>query len=77
MFRVKKNDDGSIERLKASLVAKGFQHRDGVDFLETFSPVVKTVSIRLMFFLAATFDWEIQHIDINSVFLNGTIDNPV
>lgn len=72
--RVKKNADGSVERLKACLVAKSFQQMVGVDFLETFSPVVKLVSVRLMFSLAATHKWDVQHIDVNNAFLNGTID---
>lgn len=69
--------DDSLNKLKARLLAKGFQKLVGLDFLETFSPVVKPISFRLLFALAVTYSWEIQHIDINNEFLNGHLDRSV
>ena len=59
VFRVKYKADGTVERLKARLVAKGFQQLVGVDFFETFSPMVKPCTIRVVFCLAVTYGWEI------------------
>uniref|UniRef100_A0A803R1P3 Reverse transcriptase Ty1/copia-type domain-containing protein n=1 Tax=Cannabis sativa TaxID=3483 RepID=A0A803R1P3_CANSA len=77
VYRIKLNADGSIERFKARLVAKGFQQVPGVDFFETYSPVVKPCTIRLMFTMAVTYGWEIQQLDINNAFLNGELKEAV
>lgn len=54
VFRIKKNVDGSVHRHKARLVAKGFHQSLGVDFFETFSPVAKSSTIRIILFLAVS-----------------------
>jgi hypothetical protein len=59
VFRIKKNADGTIDRYKARLVAKGFKKRHGIDYEETFSPVVKSATIRLVLTIAVSRGWSL------------------
>jgi len=76
VFRVKENPDGSINKYKARLVAKGFHQQLGFDFQETFSPVVKPTTIKVLLTLALTHKWDIQQIDVN-VFFNGDLSEDI
>lgn len=58
-------------------MAKGFHQRDGCDFQETFSPVIKPVTVRIVLTIAVTNHWTIQQIDVNNAFLNGTLEEEV
>jgi histone deacetylase 1/2 len=77
IFKIKENSDGSINKYKARLVAKGFLQTPGFDFTETFSPVIKPVTIRVILTLAVTYQWSVQQIDINNAFLNGLLQEEV
>lgn len=77
VFRIKENSDGSINKYKARLVAKGFHQLPGFDFTETFSPVIKPVTIRIILTLALTNKWVVQQIDINNAFLNGLLTEEI
>jgi hypothetical protein len=57
VYKVKRMADGSIERYKAQLVAKGFKQRYGIDYDDTFSPVFKAATIRLILSLAISHGW--------------------
>jgi hypothetical protein len=73
----KRNADGSIERYRARWVVKGFGQRPGIDFNEIFAPVVKPETVRLLLAYAATYDLEIQQIDVRTAFMYGELHEEV
>jgi transposase InsO family protein len=77
VFDIKTNEVGEIVRYKARLVAKGFTQTYGVDYRETFAPVLRTESLRYLIAYAAENNLEIHHMDVETAFLNGELNEEI
>lgn len=77
VFRIKRKSDGTIDRYKARLVAKGFKQRYGIDYEDTFSPVVKAATFRLVLSIGVSRGWSLRQLDVQNAFLHGVLEEEV
>ena len=77
VFRHKFHSDGTLSRYKARWVCRGFSQQHGIDYDETFSPVVKPSTIRTILSIAVSSSWPIHQLDVKNAFLNGTLNDTV
>ena len=79
VFKIKRKDDGYIEKYKTRLVVKGFKQKYGVDDTETFSPVVKYFTLRMLVgvYLAKYFGWPLDQLDVVTAYLNDVMKEQV
>uniref|UniRef100_A0A2N9HAA9 CCHC-type domain-containing protein n=1 Tax=Fagus sylvatica TaxID=28930 RepID=A0A2N9HAA9_FAGSY len=77
VLRKKYKADGSLDKYKARLVAKGFTQQPGVDFVDTYSPVAKFASVRIIMVVTARLDLELHQLDVKTTFLNGDLKEEI
>jgi hypothetical protein len=77
VFKKKLRPDGIIDKYKVRLVAKGYTQEEGKDFFDTYSPIARKTTIRVLLPLAASYDILVHQMDVKETFLNGELDEEI
>ncbi|GJZ19365.1 retrovirus-related pol polyprotein from transposon TNT 1-94 [Tanacetum coccineum] len=77
VYKIKRNGDDKVERYRARLVVKGYAQKEGIDFNEIFSPVVRMTTIRVVLAMCATYDLHLEQLDVKTAFLHGNLEEEI
>jgi hypothetical protein len=77
VFKKKFRPDGTIERYKTRLMAKGYTQKEGEDFFDTYSPVARLTTIRVLLSLAASYGLIVHQMDVKTALLNGELEEEI
>jgi hypothetical protein len=77
VYKVKRKADGTIDHYKAHLVVKGFKQHNCIDYEDTFSPVVKATTIRLVLSVAVSHNWCLRQLDVQNMLLHIVLEEEV
>ena len=77
VFKLKYHSDGTLDRYKSCLVAKGFTQRDDIDYKETFAPVAKLLTVRCLLAVDVVRNWPLHQMDVQNTFLHGNLQEEV
>lgn len=77
VFRTKLHTNGSLDKLRARVVSQGFKKEESIDYLETYSHVVRLATVRVVLHTTTMMDWEIKQMDVKNIFLHGELTKTV
>jgi hypothetical protein len=77
VYKIKRKQDGTLDRYKTRLVAKGFKQRYVIDYDDTFSPLVKIAIVRTILTIDVSRGWSLRQLDVQNAFLHGFLEEEV
>ncbi|KAH9647728.1 hypothetical protein KPL70_025300 [Citrus sinensis] len=77
VYKIKRDGNNQVERYRARLVVKGYAQKEGIDFNEIFSPVVRLTTVRIVLAMCATFDLHLEQLDVKTAFLHGELEEEI